>query len=1807
MDSALNAALEEICTHVEEGITLQSLFSKLQSINLNLTPSFQQSIFTNLLRIPTLRFEPPNPNPNYDQEDHNLIKIFPQQTLSHNFVGIYDPQSLQQSQLRVLHLLANAKHNGITQTQLSKQLRIDPNNFHYVLRTLECKGLIVKRSALEKKTQIHTSSSSSVNYTPLNITTHLVYLRRYANKPLAQHQRFEFQITQFNQPDSQQQQLLQTHVRLADYEPPIKAICDKLANANGKVLLVSDIKKDLGYCGSRPKQRAWRQIAARLKAHQIVEQFDAKVNGKIEACLRLLDPITTESGNEDKNSDSGNICQLTDQLVELPIEHQIFDIIDTAGSDGITIKEICDRLQIDLKKNHIRLVSLCHRFGMKVQEEQCLKSKTIRVWTSRNFNSELEVALIHKLDENKILDHHLCDSSSKIRTEFEASTFKGELVDPDKLEDVGAGAKLSCASPNNVESNYVEAPTNLQGPVPDQRGTTSHSKPVSLPMEGNIALSKAFPSDALTPISARSYQRYASLSLSADGTKKAIRILERLKDERYVLRPELNRWLNTFEKDKSKKVDRKTLDRILTKLQEQGQCKCIKIRIPVIAEYSKTTDCVIVVHPSVSLSPELHDEMQDKVRSFKNDIHSKSTRPQKNDELIPVMENVQKTQSLIVPGHQADKAEAMRANGFIIAKMVRAKLLHIFLWDYLHRSENCSDAVSSNGLADNPHSSSKLFSLDAAINAIPVELFLQIAGSTKKYEEMIDKCKKGLCLSDLPAIDTLAIGRLSLIIDILRRLKLIRVIISQSIDGVKTPHALTHMMELRPYIEEPLSNDAASLNFTSLDLRPRIRHDFVLSNRYAVDEYWRTLEYCYAAANRKAALYAFPGSVVHEVFRFRSWASNRLMTAEQRAELLKHVTKHDLSEKISYRDCDKIAKDLNLTLEQVLSMYYSKRRHGLNQLNDEESEDNSLERKGNSSFRRKKDSPELRPAKHARIDAATGVMEKHIDDQHMGIYSEEQATHMQEFEEVNYEIEGSPDCSPCISQRILTATKAPRQRRFIWSDKTDRQLVIQYVRYRAVLGANYHRVDWASLSDLPAPPRACMRRMNFLNANLRFRKAVNRLCTMLSEQYAKQLEKSQNLSSNKDDCRLFVQSQSSKGVHNSFTPDVEIHMSSLNGEVWDNFENKSIETALDEILRCKKMAKLDASSQNDQSQYEDWNRYESRENGKTTAAIPSEIIQSHHGKPHTFSSQRSCLDMKFSRFLNNRPSSYGQVYESLAVSNAVELFKLVFLSTATNPQAPNLLADILRHYSEHDLVAAFNYLREKKIMVGGNGSDERFELSLRFLDSISKSPFPFDTGKQAVKFSAWLKERDKDLTEMGTDLVEDLQCGDTFHLFALISSGELSISPSLPDNGVGEADDLRSGKRKPDASGSSFSDKAKKLKSSFGVEGEIISRREKGFPGIIISVHRTEVSKADILDLFKDNDNNNQHFNGNVQLDMGQNSNYSLTDHMLETFNSCDPVPEEKDHIESPWESMAGYVRRLTKVPYSQEQECAVCAEVFVVVYAAIQKAGDQGLSMGEIHQVINLPDIDGLIVDALQAFGKALKVNAYDSVRIVDALYRHKYFMTTVSGFHPVVQPSSNKTIKKSDNTCQLPKSKESNSASAEVLRERNSALDNVHKVTILNLPQEDVDPENKACDRNEGCMQDRPGSSRGDHEKEMVKVSSGELCMPILPWINGDGTVNSIVFKGLRRRVLGIVMQNPGILEDDILRQMHMLNPQSCRTLLELMVLDKLLIARKMYQNIFGGGPSMLQNLIGSKSCQRKWICAEHFFANPMSTSLL
>lgn len=89
------------------------------------------------------------------------------------------------------------------------------------------------------------------------------------------------------------------------------------------------------------------------------------------------------------------------------------------------------------------------------------------------------------------------------------------------------------------------------------------------------------------------------------------------------------------------------------------------------------------------------------------------------------------------------------------------------------------------------------------------------------------------------------------------------------------------------------------------------------------------------------------------------------------------------------------------------------------------------------------------------------------------------------------------------------------------------------------------------------------------------------------------------------------------------------------------------------------------------------------------------------GRPKAFGQRSSSrqLPRKNLNLISKGASVNRQMHESVAIANAAELFKLIFLSNSTAPEVPALLAETLRRYSEHDLFAAFNYLREKKIMV----------------------------------------------------------------------------------------------------------------------------------------------------------------------------------------------------------------------------------------------------------------------------------------------------------------------------------------------------------------------------------------------------------------------------------------------------------------------------------------------------------------------------
>ena len=157
-------------------------------------------------------------------------------------------------------------------------------------------------------------------------------------------------------------------------------------------------------------------------------------------------------------------------------------------------------------------------------------------------------------------------------------------------------------------------------------------------------------------------------------------------------------------------------------------------------------------------------------------------------------------------------------------------------------------------------------------------------------------------------------------------------------------------------------------------------------------------------------------------------------------------------------------------------------------------------------------------------------------------------------------------------------------------------------------------------------------------------------------------------------------------------------------------------------------------------------------------------------------------------------------------------------------------------------------------------------------------------------------------------------------------------------------------------------------------------------------------------------------------------------------------------------------------------------------------------------------------------------QVNAFDSVRIVDASYRSKYSLISAADIcQDLKAPSWGKTMR-CDSSDLVPDPENHHPGGTHAQGETNISPNAVHKVSVLNFPEE----ANESYQTNtlqDGCVQQELVSPGGDRNYE--SFYSFESCVPILPWINGDGTINKGIYKGLRRRVIGIVMQNPGILE--------------------------------------------------------------------------
>ncbi|KAL1538122.1 hypothetical protein AAHA92_26902 [Salvia divinorum] len=1847
MDAVVNSALEEICCGAAEGIHLSDLWAKigptLAARGLPICPNVKRAVLENLAEIPELKVVARDGASSmhaealiqYTVEECEAMdaKIVAREAMRRSFLGLHDvvpPESSSADiQRLILERLAVARNNGIAQNDLTKELNIAANNLSYQFKTLETRGLIAKQPSVIRKNG--------------NIaSTNMLYLACYA-RHFGSQQRLEITRTDRMFMDGERADghtgtnddvvngIVAEDISVKDFIPALKAICDKLEKAEGKVLVVSDIKKGLGYRGIHG-HRSWRNICHRLKDARVVEECCTRINNKEVDCLRQLRSFSTSlfepksHGRGPNNADIGQQSQnlakrglVTEELVELPILRQVYDMIDAAGFKGLTTTEVCGRLGLCCKEYHKRYFKpLISIFGVHSLKESHKKSEVYRLWTAGNFKPEasnmnpIEGETVRQgVNESKslVLDQYVLEDSSQPLKMLDNSISVGNSSGNNERENDAAGKTeaSNCTTVDECSTGLLVLCNTQSSEVEQCTGVLAEE-----PLQGSISVPSP-ETDHLALVKSprhRSHPRSSSPAFRASGSGREKHILKILEEEKFLLKPELHRHLESLETEKNTMMDRKTLQRILNKIQREGNCKCIHVSVPGVTNCGRSRTTEVVLHPSVfNVTSELLTQIHDKMRRFEVEVRKQAHIRQKKFQSVPILDNVQRIPCSMQG--QSENAGLMRANGFVLAKMVRTRLLHTFLWGSVCSSPGWDQALffsdHSHDL-ENLHRSCKLFDLNLSIRSMPLELFFQVVGSAEKLEDVLEECKSGLLLCDLPIgkqnclMDTRASNRLSYLVEILRRLKLIRLMSKgHAEDGSSRLHTtLTYALEFKPYLEEPTSTVASS-DLAFADLRPQIRHDFVLLSKKAVDEYWGTLEYCYAAAKSKAALLAFPGSAVSQIFHPKSWASSRITTAAQRAEILKRIAQDGAKKKLSFKDCEKIAEDLNLTLEQVLRVYEGKRqRSATRSTSTVDAEGEELQKvKGKHiiSPRKRRRISDRISLKLANVHSGLKASNSLLDLDNQPTVEQCSSTIAAEDDDCLSQRNSEGDDRECLGveglseedkniysfKRALSRLNPTRHKKFFWSEEAERQLVIEYARHRAARGANFHRTDWVSIINLPAPPDACKRRMALLNSFIPFREAVMKLCTNLSEQHAKYLEKFQG--------KLLIRSDSKEMIRGPASEEADML------EKWVNFDDDIIKVALDDVLRCKRLVKLSAARETfpEQEMREDDDIEDCGQSNASGQLSSTQRLRKH------------LHIIKGAKILR-------QMHGSVAVANAVELFKLIFLSKSKAPEAAGLLAKTLRRYSEHDLCAAFNYLSEKKIMVGGGNG--QFELSQNFLHSITSSEFPTDTGSRAAKLAIWLHDRENDLVEEGIEVPSDLQCGEVFSLCALLSSGELSITPLLPSEGVGEADDIRASKRKSD-SAEPHGGSPKKLRKIFPGDSELTSRREKGFPRLKLCFHRQTIPRLMAIDLFK---NVNMHptpfiggkdqSNTSSGLDVTSSLFPSdIADHASDIIDPGKIDHPEFQFSESPWEAMAGYAKHLLSSCSYEVNSPLLQSDSFRTLYSAIQKSGDNGLSMKEIHKVLNIKDdkILEVTIEVLEAFGRALKVNAYNSVHVVDSLYRSKYFLTNIDDRVAHHLKSERKT-KDGPTPLNLDNPMEDLAASEDTV---NTTDNEGHRVTILNRPSDVTDrpSETLAGIKITGHEHSEAASTKVTRVEnlECFRTRSNHISRPLLPWVNGDGTTNELIYHRLLRRVLGIVMLNPGILEDEIINQMQGLNPQSCRQLLQTMILDNHITPRRMQQMTSSHPPSILANLLGGKCKKPKLICRVHFYANPSTTTLL
>ncbi|KAG0628095.1 hypothetical protein M758_2G249100 [Ceratodon purpureus] len=253
----------------------------------------------------------------------------------------------------------------------------------------------------------------------------------------------------------------------------------------------------------------------------------------------------------------------------------------------------------------------------------------------------------------------------------------------------------------------------------------------------------------------------------------------------------------------------------------------------------------------------------------------------------------------------------------------------------------------------------------------------------------------------------------------------------------------------------------------------------------------------------------------------------------------------------------------------------------------------------------------------------------------------------------------------------------------------------------------------------------------------------------------------------------------------------------------------------------------------------------------------------------------------------------------------------------------------------------------------------------------------------------------------------------------------------------------------------------------------------------------------------------------------------------------------------------------------------------------AIEAAGNEGLSIPQLARTLGRAGHEmneealEMYIRALEAFDVVKQVNAYDHERIIAAAYSAPFFIHVKA-------------------------KKARRSATGAGTSDKGNGESNGYS-TMATLTS--IATGSRTWTRNiQPNLQTDHSHQRDTLSPEQDNDSEVSHTVPMLPWLTGDGGVNTALLKALTRRVLGVVMQNPGIMEEHLVDQLRVLNPQTARQFLQLLEYDGHVKVRKFLRARPPAPPGLLGHLIKLKpAASMKPTFGSHYYANCTSGTLL